>query len=187
MNQISTPAPIQAKLDRPSAQNDVKEGLKNANAKNIDAKNTATTKKTEDLSAKPSKKETEVSEYLKAISRLENKIKADDLSAEDLDKTLTKLEEKIMSLSPQQKRSLRKLEFFLQGNIENLSGLKDHLTKTFNDPAKQKEGIEFLKDPKFMAILESKDDSTAKTYGPNLGKPAIETTPKAPTIAPQAG
>ncbi|MDX2469789.1 MAG: hypothetical protein QNL04_04315 [SAR324 cluster bacterium] len=186
MNKISTPAPVQAKLDRPSAQNDVKEGLKNANTKNVEAKNAPALKKTEETSAKSEKKETEVSEYLKAISRLENKIKTDDLSEEDLEKTLTKLEEKIMSLSPQQKRSLRKLEFFLQGNIENLTELKDHLTEVFNDPLKQKEGIEFLKDPKFMAILESKNDDMPKTYGPTLGKTAIETTPKAAESTPKA-
>ncbi len=115
----------------------------------------------------PQGKADEVSEYLKSISRLENKLKKNEVSDEDLGKLMEKLEEKIKSLTPQQKKALKKMEFFMQGSLENLKDFKGHLTKMLKDPPERGKALEFLKDPRFMALMEDKkEEPLAQGYGP---------------------
>ena len=54
------------------------------------------------------KESPEIDEYLKMISRFENKVKQDEIKKEDLDKVLMALEEKILSLDDQQKIKLKR-------------------------------------------------------------------------------
>ena len=110
-----------------------------------------------------------VTEYLKVISRLENKILQGDMKPEDLENALSNLEEQLKGLSTPQKNRLMNLAFFKKYQLENLASLKETLTDILNNPLEQKEGFDFLRSQELMQMLDPKSAEQAPTYGPNLG------------------
>ncbi len=100
----------------------------------------------------------EVNEYLKILSRLENKLNMEEITDEDLNKITSSLEERILSLTDVQKTRLRNMEFFRQNNIDNINELKKTLLEMFEDVDKRGGLFEFLKGPEFMAILLNESD-----------------------------
>ncbi len=131
--------------------------------------------------AKKQDEDPEISEYLKGISRLENKLKEDDISDEDLGKLMSKLEEKILSLSAQQKKVLKNMEFWMQGDIETVNEFTEYVADNLKskDDQERAKAIGFLKDPQFIALIENKEEEELKAqgYGPSLSK-AGNTRPK---------
>lgn len=107
----------------------------------------------------------EVNEYLKIVSRLENKLNLDELNDEDLNKISASLEEKILSLSSVQKNRLKNLEFFKEHGIENINDLKNTLFELFKNVDEREPLFEFLKSPEFMNILLNESDKPM-TYSP---------------------
>ncbi len=95
----------------------------------------------------------EVNDYLKILSRLENKLDLEEITDEDLDKITTSLEERILALNDVQQNRLRNMEFFKQNGIDNTKELKQTLIEMFEDIDKRTELFEFLKSPEFMSIL----------------------------------
>ena len=173
MNGMTTAPVGGANLDRPTPH-------KEANQAGVDARKTNQTAQAQEKNAASATSETkgtkskadvEVSEYLKSISRLENKLKKGEVTEADLGKLMKRLEEKIQSLTPQQKRVLKNMEFFMQGNLENIKEFREHLLESLMEEKDRQSAIDFLKDPKFMAMMEDKEGETLLTsYGPNQGK-----------------
>lgn len=112
---------------------------------------------------KPGEDSPEIDEYLKMISRLETKVKKDEIEEEDLEKVINALEEKILTLSEQDKVKLKNVEFFKKEGIENLKNMKKTLTEMFNDELERDKLFDFLKSPEFIGIL-LKEDEDAVTY-----------------------
>ena len=100
----------------------------------------------------------EVNDYLKILSRLENKLNLEEVTDKDLEKITTSLEERILSLTDIQKTRLRNTEFFKQNNIDNINELKKTLLEMFEDVDKRVELFEFLKSPEFMSMLLNESD-----------------------------
>ncbi len=114
----------------------------------------------------------EINEYLKILSRLENKLNLDQLEDEDLDKITTSLEEKILSLTDLQKTRLRSTQFFKENGIENIKDLKKTLFDLFKDVDEREALFDFLKSPEFMGMLlnESEKPFTySASMNPNAG------------------
>lgn len=114
----------------------------------------------------------EVNEYLKILSRLENKLNLDQLKDDDLDKISASLEERILMLSDQQKTRLKNMPFFKENGIENIKDLKQTLFDMFKDVDEREPLFEFLKSPEFMSLLLNESNKSA-TYSaipqPNNG------------------
>jgi len=119
----------------------------------------------------------EVQEYLKAIDRLEKGVTTGEISEEDLDAALNGLEEKILALSPTQKKKLLSMDFFVQNKIEDLKVMKKTMTEYFDDLEKRNQAFDLLKDQQFIAILndlpEAKTNTTTydQSARPNQAQP----------------
>ena len=114
-----------------------------------------------------------IDEYLKMISRLENKVKNEEMAEDDLKKVIKSLEEKILSLDDQQKLKLKNLKFFKKQGIDNVKTLKKTLDDMFHDVFEQKTLFEFLKSQEFITVLLKGDDK-ANTYSPQkMPKPPL--------------
>ncbi len=153
----------QANERHPGSQaSQLTKGKKTQNANSSPATNKAKQAK------KPSENNSpEINEYLKIISRLENKAKDQKLNKEEMEKVTKSLEERIVSLSDQQKTQLRNLKFLKEKGIKNIKELNSTLTKMFNDNQERGSLFDFLKSPDFMAILLNEK-----------GKPDLYSPPK---------
>ena len=76
-----------------------------------------------------------INEYLKMISRFENKVKQDQVEEKDLERIMKALEEKILSMNSNQKNRLKGLEFFKKHGIENMKNMKQTLIEMFENNA----------------------------------------------------
>lgn len=188
MNSINSSTHKPAKgMDRPAPQKEpqaetAKARPESAKAETAKAKEAdqqaakAVEQNPEPKEAKPQDEDPEISEYLKGISRLENKLKEDDITDEDLGKLMSKLEEKILSLSPQQKKVLKNMEFWMQGDLETVNEFTEYVADNLKskDDQERSKAIGFLKDPQFIALIENKEEEELKAqgYGPSLAKAA---------------
>lgn len=114
----------------------------------------------------------EINEYLKILSRLENKLNLDQLEDKDLDKITTSLEEKILSLTDLQKTRLLSTQFFKENGIENIKDLKKTLFDLFKDVDEREALFDFLKSPEFMGMLLNESDKPftySASMNPNAG------------------
>ncbi len=100
----------------------------------------------------------EINDYLKIVSRLENKLNLGQLEDEDLENISASLEEKILSLTDMQKTRLRRLPFFKDNGIENIKDLKKTLLELFKDVDEREVLFDFLKSPEFMSMLINESD-----------------------------
>ncbi len=105
----------------------------------------------------------EIDEYMKMISRLENKLKLEQLEDTDLEKLIKALEERLLSLNDQQKSRLKSMRFFKENNIQNINEMNKKLESMFKDTNDREKVFEFLKNPEFLALLLDKA-SMPKTY-----------------------
>jgi hypothetical protein len=113
----------------------------------------------------------EINEYLKILSRLENRLNLGELEEEDLDKISASLEERILALPDIQKNRLRNLEFFKKHGIENIKELKKTLFEMFKDIDERNGLFEFLRSPDFMAILLNEMDKPITYSAPLASTP----------------
>ncbi len=113
----------------------------------------AKAKDSKESSKNPGEEKLEVSEYLKTISRLENKLNLDEITDEDLDKITTSLEERILELSDIQKKRLRNMDLFKKKGIDNIKELKKSFVEMLKSHDERDTIFEFLKSPEFMGIL----------------------------------
>ena len=118
------------------------------------------------------KKSTEIDEYMKIVSRLENKLKTGDLEEKDLEKITTALEKKIKSLSDQQKSRLKKMKLFKKEGIKNIKDIIDSITKMFRKGSERERLFSFLKDPEFLSILMGKEGQWS-VYSPPQASPQL--------------
>jgi hypothetical protein len=95
----------------------------------------------------------QINDYMKMISRFENKVKQDEIEKEDLERVMQALEDKILSLDEQQKHKLKNIEFFKEKGIENLKTMKETLIEMFDDQSERETFFEFLKSPEFVTVL----------------------------------
>ena len=95
----------------------------------------------------------EVNEYLKLVSRLENKLKMGELEESELEKISQSLEDSVLSLNDVQKNRLLKMAFFKKFNIDNIKDLKKTMFDLFKDVNEREELFEFLKNKEFISIL----------------------------------
>lgn len=109
--------------------------------------------------------DTQISQYLTLISRLENRLNQETLSDEELDKILTSLAEKVQSLSQKSRERLFELQEFKELKIEETKELKEELEKRIEDKEKRKLVFDFLKSKGFVSALENKPVQPA-TYQP---------------------
>ena len=128
--------------------------------------------------AAPEGKKTEdqlgINEYLKIISRLENKLGQGELSPEDLQQITSSLETKILALPDVQKTRLRNMELFKKNGIDNIKDLKKTLSEMFNDMSKKDDVFAFLKSPEFMSVLLN-EPGKPMSYSPPVG--LLQNTP----------
>ncbi|MDH5561743.1 MAG: hypothetical protein OEY59_12920 [Deltaproteobacteria bacterium] len=111
------------------------------------------------------KKSSEVNEYLKIISRLENRTKRGDLSQKDFDKVADSLDKKLNGMKDQQKKRLMSMKFFKDQKIFDLKNFKNTLKLLYNDEMTRDKIFGFLKLPEFMSILMDEPE-IATTYAP---------------------
>ena len=113
----------------------------------------------------------ELQEYFRVIDRLEQNLTAKNISTEELDTAIDGLQEKLTGLSPDQKKKLLGMEFFVKNKIENLKALKVALTEALQDEAKRTEALDLLKDKQFISLINNLEGSQGKasTYD-NLAK-----------------
>ena len=134
----------------------------------------------------------QVNEYLKMISRFENKVKQDQIEEKDLERVMKALEDKVLTMTPQQQNRLKMLEVFKTGGIENFNNMKDILIEMFENKAERETFFEFLKSPEFVTILLNEQDQL-KGYTPPkaaLAQNAGPVKPEKPVIqgaAPKKG
>jgi len=118
---------------------------------------------------------TDVNEYLKVISRLENKINKGVMKNEDVTNVMHSLDEKIQDLKSPQKNRLMQIDFLKKQGITNLKLFKNKVSDMVNDNLKRNDVFDFLKNPDFMAILLDEPE-IATTYAPlanrNMIRPA---------------
>ena len=107
----------------------------------------------------------QVNEYLKMISRFENKVKQDEIEEKDLERVMKALEEKILAMNTQQKNRLKNIELFKTKGIENLKTMKETLVEMFESKTEQEMFFEFLKSPEFVTVLLNEPDQM-KNYSP---------------------
>ncbi len=107
----------------------------------------------------------QINEYLKMISRFENKVKLDQIEEKDLERVMKALEDKILSMSTQQKNRLKNIELFKTKGVENLKSMKETLTEMFNSKNERETFFEFLKSPEFVTVLLNEQDQL-KGYTP---------------------
>lgn len=100
----------------------------------------------------------EISEYMKMISRFENKVKQDEIEDKDLERIMKALEDKVLSMTPQQQNRLKSLELFKTKGIENFKNMKETLIELFENKADRETFFDFLKSPDFVTILLNEPD-----------------------------
>lgn len=147
-----------------------------AKAKELDQQAAKSAEQSPESKDAKNQEDPEISEYLKGISRLENKLKEEEITDEDLGKLMSKLEEKILSLSAQQKKVLKNMEFWMQGDLETVTEFTEYVADNLKskDDRERDKAIDFLKDPQFISLIDGKEeeDLKAQGYGPSLNKPA---------------
>ncbi|MBU2514613.1 hypothetical protein KJ966_25085 [bacterium] len=114
---------------------------------------TALAKELDETSKDIGEDKLEVNEYLKMVSRLENKLNQSEITDEDLDKITSNLEERILELSEPQKKRLRNMELFKKKGIDNLKEMKKSFVEMFKSHDERDTLFEFLKSPEFMGML----------------------------------
>ncbi|MBT4266108.1 MAG: hypothetical protein HN580_08230 [Deltaproteobacteria bacterium] len=110
-------------------------------------------KKTESLDNKFENASPQINDYMKMISRFENKVKQDEIEKEDLERVMQALEDKILSMNEQQKTKLKNIDFFKKRGIENLKSMRETLIEMFDDEKERENVFEFLKSPEFVTLL----------------------------------
>lgn len=122
----------------------------------------------------------EISEYLKMVSRLENKLKQGSIEDEELTEIISALEKQILSFSDQKKDRFKNLPFMKSYGVQNLKDMKDVLTDMFMKPAERDTLFEFLKSPEFMALLLN--NSNPHVYSPPVGAAAGSSSQPQPGV-----
>ncbi|NQU65325.1 MAG: hypothetical protein HQ517_13720 [SAR324 cluster bacterium] len=126
------------------------------------------TKKTDRLKKEFEESTPQISDYMKMISRFENKVKQDEIDKKDLDRLMQSLEEKILSLNDQQKTKLKNIEFFKKRGIENLKSMRETLIEMFDSEKDRENFFEFLKSPEFVTLLLNEQEQL-NSYKPPAG------------------
>jgi|GEM_PF-2396583 len=133
----------------------------------------------------------QISEYMKMISRFENKVKQDEIEKKDLERVLQALEDKILSMNTQQKNRLKNIELFKKKGVENLKTMRETLVEMFEDKNERENFFDFLKSPEFVTILLNEQEHpkgySPATAGSNTqnGKPVKEEPGAAEPQTPQ--
>jgi hypothetical protein len=110
-------------------------------------------KKTESSDKKFENASPQINDYMKMISRFENRVKQDEIEKEDLERVMQSLEDKILSMNEQQKLKLKNIDFFKKKGIENLKTMKASLIEMFDSDTERETFFEFLKSPEFVTVL----------------------------------
>jgi len=111
-----------------------------------------------------------INEYLKMISRFENKVKQNEIGDKDLEKVMKALEEKILSMNTAQKNRLKNIDFFKKKGIDNLKNMKTSLVKLFESEKDRGKFFDFLKSPDFVNVLLNEQERI-KGYTPAANAP----------------
>jgi len=123
----------------------------------------------------------EVGEYLRAIDRLEQGLSSGKITPEELDKALNSLQEKLSSLSAEQKKKLMGMEFFVKNKIENIRSFRNSLSGMLNDDKTRLEGLDFLRNKQFVALLNqlegTQDKNSTYNHAARLGSMKSATPP----------
>jgi len=106
-----------------------------------------------------------VDKYLTLVSRLENQIKKGELTDQDLDKILTALEKKILSMPKKAQEQIQKIKEYKEMEIEGLQNMKEEMKEMLLDEDDQGQVIRFLKNKEFITLISEKP-SPPKTYAP---------------------
>ena len=109
--------------------------------------------------------ETEIDKYLTMVSRLDNQLKKGEISDEDLDKILTSLEQKILSLPKKLQEQLQNIKEFKEMKIEELKDIKEKMKKLLLEEKEREQVIQLLKNKEFFALMSEKPASP-QTYSP---------------------
>jgi len=174
-------------VNRKEPQTEKKAGLESSTAqsKKSNKSNKAELMSSLKNSEKPSKPNSrnksdspEINEYMKMISRFENKVNKNEMGEADLGKIISALEERIMAMTAQQKIKLKEFSVFKEKGIENTKGMKDTLMKMFANEAKRDQLFDFLKNPDFLSLLMS-NPNKPDTYTPSTVKENIVAQDKA--------
>lgn len=107
----------------------------------------------------------QISEYMKMISRFENKVKQDEIEEKDLERLMQALEDKILTLNEQQKTKLKNIEFFKKRGIENLKTMRETLVDMFDSEKERESFFEFLRSPEFVTLLLNEQEQLS-SYKP---------------------
>ncbi len=95
----------------------------------------------------------EKSDYLKMISKLENRVISKTMEQEELVKMFSALEEKLVSFNPKQQVKLLDLELFSKLNIKNLDNIGETLSGLINKKETQTDLFGLLKSQDFISLL----------------------------------
>jgi hypothetical protein len=122
-----------------------------------------------------------INEYLKMISRFENKVKQNEIEDKDLEKVMKALEEKVLSMNTAQKNRLKNIDFFKKKGVDNLKNMKESLVELFESEKDRETFFDFLKSPDFVSVLLNEQERI-KGYTPATGTPKTESSTQAREI-----
>lgn len=126
-----------------------------------------------------------INEYLKMISRFENKVKQNEIEDKDLEKVMKALEEKILSMNTAQKNRLKNIDFFKKKGVENLKNMKESLLELFESEKDRGKFFDFLKSPDFVNVLLNEQERI-KGYTPAASAPKTESSTQSGNMKPAA-
>ena len=181
-NQIAKSSPIQNYSSAASNRSDKNPVSNKTKTTPTETKSSPVKKETEAKADQGVKNENkEIEQYLKMISRFENKLKKDEIEEKELDKIFDNLSERIGSLNTTRKKRLMDSQFFKKNNIINLNTMKDSLTELFQDDKKRIDGFDFLRRPEFISLIHNQTDAS-QTYSPASVKAKSLETNQAETV-----
>jgi len=182
-NQIAKSSPIQNypssaanRADKNPASGKTKTGSAETKSSSVQKESEAKT----DQGVKSENKEIE--QYLKMLSRFENKLKKDEIEEKELNRVFENLSKRIGSLNTTRKKRLMDSQFFKKNDIINLNTMKDSLTELFKDDLKRIDGFDFLRSPEFISLIHNQTDAS-QTYSPaSVKAKSMEATQTEPVV-----
>ena len=182
-NQIANSSPIQNYASSATKQADKNSVSKQAKSAPTETKSSVAKKESEAKVDQGIKNENkEIEQYLKMLSRFENKLKKDEIEEKELDKIFDNLSERIGTLNTTRKKRLMDSQFFKKNDIINLKTMKDSLTELFQDDKKRVDGFDFLRSPEFISLIHNQTDAS-QTYSPTSVKAkSMEATQTEPAV-----
>ncbi|MGK0289835.1 MAG: hypothetical protein ACI86H_001283 [bacterium] len=107
--------------------------------------------------------QSEVSEYLTRVSRLENRIKSGSISEDEIDRVLGSLDKKVMGLSGKARQRINKIREFQDLKLEQAKDFRRSLKNMLNDDKTRDQVFGLFKNQEFISVMKN-EPAKSMTY-----------------------